>query len=330
MDLTTDVKKQHTVPRFLLDHFGFGKKGKKRKLYTFDKQSEKIFQQSVYDATTRNGFYNIEGHPDQVSLESILGIYETTAAPIIKKIITERSLSWVSDEDRYKLSAFIAVQRARSYAEFSKINHMVNLFAERLPIFEGGEDIVEDDLGGDKSVERKNFFLSMVLKQEETIAHLMNKDWILYETTPKDPFYISDNPITLHNDIDMGWRGNRGIALKGIQIHLPLSSTFTLVLTCPSIKNSALEGKKLIEMYAARTPHLLETLDDPAGILELANAYEKGIPLAQNSQNVIFLNSLQVEFAEQYVFCEKEKFSLIKEMMVRDKRYRSGPRMVMQ
>jgi len=57
--LSTDVKKQHTVPRFLLDHFGFGKKNKKRRLFTFDKQNEREFQQSVFDATTRNSFYNI-------------------------------------------------------------------------------------------------------------------------------------------------------------------------------------------------------------------------------------------------------------------------------
>ncbi|WP_219623228.1 DUF4238 domain-containing protein, partial [Vibrio parahaemolyticus] len=68
MKLTTDVKKQHTVPRFLLDNFGFGGSGKRRRLYTFDKQNGRIFQQSVYDATTRNTFYNIEGHPDRASL----------------------------------------------------------------------------------------------------------------------------------------------------------------------------------------------------------------------------------------------------------------------
>jgi len=53
-DLTTTVKQQHTVPRFLLSNFGHGKSRKKRQICVYDKQEERGFKQSVKDASTRN------------------------------------------------------------------------------------------------------------------------------------------------------------------------------------------------------------------------------------------------------------------------------------
>ncbi|EHH1216038.1 DUF4238 domain-containing protein [Vibrio parahaemolyticus] len=327
LKLTTDVKKQHTVPRFLLDQFGFGKKGKKRQLFTFDKLTERVFPQSVFDATTRNTFYNIENHPDRASLEPILGIYETDAAPVIKKIISEKSIAWMSDKDRYIVSAFIAVQRARSYGELQRINHMIDAFSEKLTQFGAAPEQIENEVGGSDSPERKNLFLKLVLGQDETVAHLMNKSWVLYETDMLDPFYISDNPVTLHNDIDMGLYGNLGIALKGIQIHLPISSTLTLALTCPSIKESALHCRDFIQKHVASNPALLSEIKNPAAMIELANAYESGKPLRLPADNVQFFNSLQVMFSEQYIFCEKKHFGLVEEMIKTNSVYKTGPRL---
>lgn len=324
--ITTDVKKQHTVPRFLLDKFGFGKKGKKRRVFTFDKQNERKFQQSVFDATTRNRFYNIEDHPEEASLEPILGIYETQTAPLIKKIIEQRSIAWLSDDDKFKIATFVAIQRARSYGELLRINHVINALSEKLSAFGATAEQIESELGGEESTERKNMFLMMILDQREAIAHLMNKSWILYETNTNDPFLISDNPITFHNDIDMGPFGNLGLAVKGIQIHLPLSSTLTLALTCPSIAQSAIEGKRVVKHCLANAPQLLQQFSRPFDLIMLGEAYEKGIPISQTSENVRFLNSLQVQYSEQYVFCEKDFFGLVEEMLAKSEQYKSGPR----
>lgn len=325
--LTTDVKKQHTVPRFLLDKFGFGKKGKKRKLFTFDKQNSRKFQQTVFDATTRNTFYNIEGHPERASLEPILGVYETEAAPLIKRITENNSIGWLTNEERLKIATFVAVQRSRSYGEFQRIEHAINAFTGRLSEFGVTPEQIKAELGSEGSSDRKNLFLKMILDQRETVTHLMCKSWILYETDLRDPFFISDNPITLHNDIDMGPFGNLGIALKGIQIHLPLSSTLTLALTCPSIAEFAIDGQRKIETLMATSSPLLKQLKNPLSIIKLGDAYVTGNPLKQSADNVRFLNSLQVSYAEQYVYCEKDNFSLIEEMLQDNIAYKSGPRM---
>jgi hypothetical protein len=325
--ITTDVKKQHTVPRFLLDKFGFGKKGKKRQLYTFDKKDSRKFQQSVFDATTRNTFYNIEDHPEKASLEPVLGIYETEAAPIIKRIIDTNSIGWMTNNERFKLATFVAVQRSRSYGELQRIEHAIGAVTGKLAEIGATPKQIEAEIGTEGSSDRKNLFLKMILDQRETVAHLLAKTWVLYKTDMCNPFFISDNPITLHNDIDMGLYGNLGIALKGIQIHLPLSSTLTLALTCPSIADAAIKAKSDVEALQAMGHPLLKELKRPQGLIERGRAYEDGSPITQTADNVRFLNSLQVSFSEQYVFCEKDNFSLIDEMIDYNEIYKTGARM---
>jgi hypothetical protein len=325
--LSTDVKKQHTVPRFLLDHFGFGKKNKKRRLFTFDKQNEKEFQQSVFDATTRNSFYNISDHPEKASLEPILGIYETKAAPIIKKIITANNISCLTEDEQIIIATFTAVQRGRSFGELQRINHLMSAVSDKFEAIGASPEQIEKELGSEDSSERKTLFLKMILDQNDVITHIMNKSWILYETCNSNPFYISDNPITLYNDIDMGFYGNLGVGLKGIQIHLPLSNTLTLAFTCPSIAERAIKSKRQVEQMSIMNPQMLYMLKSPSELVKYGEAYETGVPMKQTAENVRFLNGLQVTFSEQYVFSEKSDFSLVKEMIANNESYKTGPRM---
>lgn len=325
--LSTDVKKQHTVPRFLLDHFAFGKKNKKRKLFTFDKKNEIEFQQSVYDATTRRIFYNLSDHPEKASLEPILGIYETKAAPIIKKIITANNIFCLNEDDKLIIATFAAIQRARSFGQLQRINQIINAVSNKLTNMSVTPEIIENELGSDDSSDRKNLFLKMILDQNHVINSLMNKSWILYETDKTNPFYISDNPITLHNDINMGPYGNLGIDLKGIQINLPLSTTLTLAFTCPSIAEKAIKMKRQVEQISVMNPQMLYSLKRPSDIIKFGEAYETGVPMKQTPENVIFLNELQIHFSEQYVFSEKNDFSLVKEMLSDSDTYKSGARM---
>src|SRR5699024_1203978 len=89
---------------------------------------------------------------------------------------------------------------------------------------------VETGFGMEGSNDRKNIFLDGILSQAEIISILLEKSWILFETTKENPFFISDNPVTLYNSINKDVRSNLGIALEGIEIYIPLSSTITLGL----------------------------------------------------------------------------------------------------
>ena len=98
-------------------------------------------------------------------------------------------------------------------------------------------------------------------------------------------------------------------------------------LTCPSIAESAIKGKQTVEKLLATAPHLLQQFERPLDLINLGKAYENGTPIAQSAENVRFLNSLQVSFSEQYIFCEKDHFYLIEEMIKNNEQYKVGPRM---
>lgn len=326
-DLTTSVKQQHTVPRFLLSYFGHGKNKKKRQVWVYDKQSEKEFKQSVKDASTRNAFYNLSDSDENLSLEPILGQFETAAAPVIDKIITGRSLGALTGGERVTLAKFVAVQRARSYGELLRIDDMIESFTKKLISLGGSEDDIQRQFGDE--ADRKNFFLQMILSQIEFYEQFLSLDWILYETDMTNPFYISDSPVSLHNDIDMGPYGNLGLAVKGIQVHLPLSSTLTLAFTCPSISAPAIRAKDQLELILRidRTTYLRS--DQPSLLLDHGYAYELGVPIKVPSENVRFLNHLQVRHAERFVYCEKPNFALVSEMINQSEHFRYGMRMRM-
>lgn len=316
MKLTTDVKKQHTVPRFLLHHFGFGKKHKK-KFFTYDKVTGRSFQQSVFDATTRNSFYNLKKHPENISIEPILASIEADAAPIIKKIIKERSLESLTEENKIKIAIFVMVQKGRSLNALKQIEHFTEIIVEKVRTLGGDPKKVEQLEGYDDKDQEKNHFINMILKQGELYPHLLNKAWMLFETTETKPFYISDNPVTMHNDYDMKPYGSLGLEVKGIQVYLPLSSTLTLGLICPSIFEDITNMKIKLQRLGPKgiqnmTPELLEATTKS---LKFLHDFENNNICQLTEENVTFMNSLQVIYAEQYVFNKHNNFSLIEDML---------------
>lgn len=345
--MTTDVKKQHTVPRFLLDNFSFETKSKKNRLFTFDKLNEKIFEQTVFDATTMNSFYNLVDQAKQISLEPFLGVYEGQAAPLIKKIVEERSISWLSEEDKYNVAEFIAVQQSRSNTRLQLIERMVSVLDERLSQMNPSGERVETGFGPEGLSDRKNMFLKRIVNQAAEVSIFLEKSWILYETVEKNPFFISDNPVTLHNSIDMKGYGNLGIALEGIEIYIPLSSTITLGLICPSIANlktqeaakisdipkimnffNTLDAsqKKLVLDDAGQTEtEFLQVVKNLNSCIEMAKSFKDGTSCLIQDEKVKHLNSLQVTQSEKYIFSAIKNFEVVRKMLAMNEQYKYGP-----
>lgn len=306
MDFKTDVKKQHTVPRFLLDNFGFGKKNKKRKLHVFDKEQNNTFIQSVYDATTKNSFYNLYGDSEK-SLEGILSKIESDVSPIIKKIIKLGTISFLSMDDKYKISVFILSQHARTLNTFDKIKKTNLEFLNRLSEIGFPNLDIESLKNDDSSKMSQEIFLDCILDCYKLVDHILNKSWALYENK-KDNFLISDNPLTLHNTLKQNdLRGNLGYAVEGIEIYMPISTKYTLSFTCSSIyiklKNHLMYGKRSLNDFELKN------------ILKLLDAFDNGCPLICDDENILFLNSLQVMYSKRFLYSCNQDFSLVTDMI---------------
>jgi hypothetical protein len=324
--LTTDVKKQHTVPRFLLDNFSFDNGGKANNLHTFDKLSQRTYQQSVYDATTRNTFYNIEDHPEKHSLEPILGEIEAEASAVIRKIIEEESLGSLSEDEKIKLAIFVIIQKSRTFHGLQSIKEVKNGLGDKLLAIGVTPEQLPKLIGSQDEPDLKNFFLEILLRHVNHAEQILNKSWLLYRNNTDTPYYISDNPVTLHNNIDTGLYGNLGLAVKGIQIQLPISNKFTVAFVCPSHEKKALLARKQLQFIVDNDPSKLIHVKSSKMVCDYANAYTKGTLLDSSEESIKFLNSLQVIFSEQYVYCSKKKFDLINEMLKSDESLKTGIR----
>lgn len=287
-NFTTDVKRQHTVPRFLLEHFSFNKQ-----LFTYDKHENKIFRQSILNATVAHKFYNIENHPENASLESffLCDIVEGKAATAIKKIIENKSVATLTPEEIRDISVFVIVQKSRTDHALQLIKALMKPLSDKIIAIGSNPEDFSEVLSEENSTEQKNLFLRTILEHRNLYPKIATKKWVLYETTKENPFYISDNPISLyHKNIKMGL----GLSVEGIRIHLPISSTLTLAFMCPSLYSE--------------------------------ESYVQQNPINISVANVQFLNSLQVEFSERFLFCEKNNFKLVEEMLADNDIYRNGIR----
>ncbi|HCN5775217.1 TPA: DUF4238 domain-containing protein, partial [Escherichia coli] len=210
VNLQTDVVRQHTVPRFLLKHFSTPGKGKRQRLYAFDKAAGRAYATTPDDATVRNTFYNLENHPDRLSLEPLLGIYEHHAAPVIAALLAHRDIRRLTDDERYRLAVFVAVQRARTFGELERISGMISVLTDKMEAIGSTKEQALETLGLSSGGDTKDIFLRQLVQQMSHIDHLLKKDWYLLETRPESPFYVSDNPVVLKNSNDFGPYGNLG------------------------------------------------------------------------------------------------------------------------
>lgn len=324
LNLQTDVVRQHTVPRFLLKHFSTPGKGKRLRLYAFDKKNRLSYSTTPDDATVRNTFYNLDNHPERLSLEPLLGIYEHDAAPVIAALLEHKDISLLTKNERYKLAVFVEVQRARTYAEQQRITQLHSKLANKSSVIGATKEPVLDIPSEDVS---RNIFLCMLINLQPNIDCLLEKDWYLLETTPEHPFYISDNPVVFQNGKASESYGNLGLAVPGIEIYLPLSSTMILAMLCPSIREQKIQEEQKLRRNMENQPQLMPP--HISEILKYLSQFKDYLLMPLQPEHVKRYNSLQVEFAAQYVFCGKNNFSLIQQMLDKNERYQSGPRFML-
>ena len=310
----------HYVPRFLLRHFC---SGERPRLWAYDKRTGKSFQTTVQNIAGERNFYEIRIGDEIVSFEDGLSELESEAAVLIGRIISERSIGWLSNENRALLATFVVVQMKRGpHSRESFIDMDTGLrrvFRERFELpTEGYPQMTAE--------RAKQAALTSLAEPDRYTEHILNKTWLLFETNAETPFYISDNPVTLQNeDKSRGpMRGALGLAVRGIRIYLPISSTLTLAFYCPSHEVMIRDGVNRI-----RTSIVIDSSFplDFGPMLDWMRAFTKGTPLGSKPDNVVNHNSLQVIQAERFVFCSRRDFALVEDMINKEPRFGVGPRL---
>lgn len=307
--LHTDVVRQHTVPRFLLENFSFiSEKNKRSKqVFAFNKQNKNVVTMSLNDATVHSRFYNLKKKQKNVSIESLLSLYEGRASTVIRNLLSHKDVKVLTEKDRGDLARFVTVQWLRSRGEYENQKHIAQSLYNSIKS-KGINDEKIEAYFSDENFERnsKGNFLSQIVNCDFEVSVISGKEWLLFETKKDRPFYISDNPVTLYNDIDFGYWSNTGIALQGIQIYLPISSTLTLAMICPSIFQKLREEREfiykcIVNKIGGKQLNVFERLDFLKSMLDTRQVHVEDWRLRH-------LNNLQLWRSERFIFSSLNEF----------------------
>lgn len=319
------AKVQHYVPQFLLRNFGIGKKDK---LNVFDKKTDRQFATNTKNVAAESHFYDVELQGHVYSMEPSLSKVEAAAKPVMESILRADTIVHLTPEQRAILCAFLAIQFTRTRSFREQMRHLPRLLGEHLRKHLGETA----DLSGVAEHIREPSENELTLMASEFMQkaptdfgiHFANKSWVLLATSAKCPFWIGDNPITMFNSIDMGPFGNIGLAVTGIEIYMPLSPRRALGFWCPSLAKTLRTAASHQKDLNTQFPDL--NAGAPSYVAEILTAIDSGTPLEYRPENVTHFNSLQVQYAERYVFAHGEDFSLLKEMVSTNPHLRNGPR----
>jgi Protein of unknown function (DUF4238) len=319
------AKIQHYVPQFLLRNFG---NGKKDQLWVYDKSSNRSFASNTKNVASEGRFYDFEYQGQTLTLETWLSELEAQAKSVINFILETDSVSKLVDEQRNLLASFLSVQLTRTKTFREEWNAFPRMLREHFE--KVGDEVApgsqaEELLRVISENDSKEQTARIIFKAPETYAtHFLDKDWLLAATSRKHPFFLSDNPLTRQNMIDLPNRGNPGLQTPGIEIYFPLSPTRALAMWCPTLTD--LVHSSALAIMNARRVGKAENTADFDETIAMSDAMLSGQPVQYSPANVENFNSLQVAWSERYVFSTSNDFHLVQMILATHPNLKTGPR----
>jgi len=303
---STEGTDQHYVPQFLLRGFA---STKRKQVYVFDKSNDNEFRSSVRNLACQRDFYDPE-------LDEWLRLLEEWSAPIIQSIRAKKTLRHLGEAEKRWLASFVAVQQVRTVHQRAVLDHinksLVNVLretgADPNSLVEGFHEMTDFEV-------REHTNASMKGLAFDLLPYVLKKDWILFSAAHSTEFWIADHPVTLANNLNPGdgFRGTLGFGVPGIEIYLPLSSDLMLGCLCPTIQALMFAS---LQKQVPGVPRADEYLKAFAGLTTLQ----------LQPENVEYHNSLQVLYAERFIYSEHGAFGMAREMISCDESLRKGRR----
>ena len=99
--MTNEPRKHHYVPRSVLQNFTIT--DGRRQLYVFDKQNDRSFPASVFDAGAERDFNCVQFHDKKYNFESIFEKLDDSLALIVDNLLKNASVKELST----RLSSFL-------------------------------------------------------------------------------------------------------------------------------------------------------------------------------------------------------------------------------
>jgi hypothetical protein len=176
----------------------------------------------------------------------------------------------------------------------------------------------------DKDIKHQS--IAHIQTAKELARYFFDKAWILHQAPHHNGFYISDNPVTLHNLVKQPGRGNLGLTSLGIEIYLPISSQLSICFFCDKMRGAIQDNLQRAE--SARRSGACPV--DIAPLERILNAIDTGSPDLLLPENVEHQNSLQVLFSSRFAFSGQDDFDLVRSMIAENPQLKHPPEMVIE
>ena len=205
---------QHWVPKFLIKNFV----DLDGRVFCLNVQTDKVTKPPPKYAASDAGFNEFVMNGKSVSFEDQLEKIETAAAPILKQIISSRSVAGLTDTQRSRVGDFMAAQSFRTEAFYKGLE-------QQAPRQQFGPFFVQ--------LWRSAFLLS---------AEIARRKWAVMAIEHDDVFYLGDHPVVLQHTENPGQRKELGFDIDGVEAFLPLSPKCALYMPCTSVSQQIISG----------------------------------------------------------------------------------------
>jgi hypothetical protein len=317
------AENHHYVPKFVLRNFLSDVR--KEHVSVYDKHTDKVFVTAIKNIMAERRFNELQYDDFILSFEPVACKIEESILPRYQSIVEQGRLDGTADE-KADLSFLIAFQMLRVKAMRDQYAHLEAELSKKIKEsgrsmeqVEGWTPLTEDTL--------KIMHLSNIQQEIVEYAEIISQKVIfLSRAAPKRTFYISDNLVTLNNRLNFGPYGNLGLAVKEIEIYLPLSAKLMLCAFCPSIvmdisqriivnrnqlraraQDLAVRGHITFEEMTRAVKNFEKEIEASDSMLKSATT---GMPFSSNDENMDFYNSLQMQWANRYVIDMNADFKL--------------------
>lgn len=314
-------KVQHYVPRFLLA--GFGTDPGSRQVHVFDKLCSRSFVTGVHNVAGEKGLYDIEIDDVTLTFEPTLSDLEAQMADVVTRITEKGEIGFLALDDREVVARFVLAQNMRTRQFLESVHEGGIALAKALDELDPGSAAA---LGFNQDREESRLIaLNLLQRSGDWVPLLLEKAWGLYESPDGYPFWISDHPVVMQNNVNntSDVRGTIGLAVPGIEIYLPISTRYCLGFLCQTLRKYTNEA--YTKSLRVKTVLDIEVpTHDQVGAMR--DGFEFGFPIPSKPDNVDYVNSLQVLYGERFIFSSHDDFSMVEEMIATNPEVRRGPR----
>jgi len=251
-------------------------------LWCYDKKWKRSVKKGVGGVAFEQYFYDRIPGEKEGSLEYVYQRAESYVAPIIQKIVSGNTLRSITLEEKVALAMFIVLQLNRTKTALKEIEDFQKQYWGPIMKFASATGAkIDSELGP-----AKDLWISRMEDALEFTEIIIRKAWYLASSSGK--FYTSDHPVVkgnYKNRAISGIRGVLGIDSDGIEIYFPLTPSLLLCIRCE--RSYSVPKEEVV-------PYL--------------------------SENIEYVNHLQVRQSDNFIFAADDNFRVVEDMLTDDER----------